>query len=66
MQAYALDSNGPIAELFYQVCRAGHLTRGDRQRIMSAFLSGALTDEEKSAINRLIHAVRRGWLKVLD
>lgn len=66
MQAYALDSNGPIAELFYQVCQAGHLTRSDRQTIMSAFLSGALTDEEKSAINRLVHAVRRGWLKLLD
>jgi hypothetical protein len=66
MQAYALDSNGPIAELFYQVCQAGHLTRSDRQKIMSAFLSGALTDEEKAAINRLVHAVRRGWLKVLD
>lgn len=66
MQAYAIDSNSAIAELFYQVCQAGHLTRPDRQRIMSAFLSGALTDEEKAAINRLVHAVRRGWLKVLD
>ena len=47
MEAYALDSNCPIAELFYQVCQAGHLTRSDRQKIMSAFLSGALTDEEK-------------------
>ncbi|MDY6805574.1 MAG: hypothetical protein SXA11_17430 [Cyanobacteriota bacterium] len=66
MQAYAIDSNSPIAELFYQVCQAGHLTHYDRQRIMSAFLSDALTDEEKAAINRLVHAVRRGWLKVLD
>lgn len=66
MQAYIMDSHCPIAELFYQVCQAGHLTRSDRQQIMSAFLSDALTDEEKAAINRLVHAVRRGWLKVLD
>lgn len=66
MQTYAIDSNYPIAELFYQVCQAGHLTRRDRQQIMSAFLSEALTEEEKAAINRLVHAVRRGWLKVLD
>ena len=66
MHAYALDSSSAITELFSQVCQAGHLTRSDRQRIMSAFLNGGITDEEKAAINRLIHAVRRGWLQLLD
>lgn len=66
LQIQALDSNCHIAELFYQACQVGHLTRRDRRRIMSAFLREALTEEEKAVINRLLHAVRRGWLQIVD
>lgn len=33
---------------------------------MSALLKDSLTQDELDAINRLLHAVRRGWLQVED
>lgn len=66
MAAITLQSNDGIAELFYQISQSGNLTRSDRYSLMSAILDNALSEEEQAAIDRLIHAARRGWVTVLD
>jgi hypothetical protein len=55
-----------IAELVFQVYHSGLLTLNHRQQLKTAILESALTEEDQTAINRLLHAVRRGWLKVVD
>ena len=55
-----------IAELVFQVYHSGLLTLTHRQQLKTAILEEALTEEEQTAINRLLHAVRRGWLKIVD
>ncbi|UNU21248.1 hypothetical protein D0A34_22530 [Microcoleus vaginatus PCC 9802] len=55
-----------IAELVFQVYHSGLLTPTHRQQLQTALLNDCLTEEDQIAINRLLHAVRRGWLKVVD
>ncbi|NEN88458.1 MAG: hypothetical protein F6K48_05775 [Okeania sp. SIO3H1] len=55
-----------IAELVFQVYRSGILTLEHRKQLRSLFLYHNLTEEDTTAINRLLHAIRRGWLKVAD
>jgi hypothetical protein len=59
-QPLALD------EMFARVWNAGHLTRTERQTLMSVVLSNNLSPEEEDVLNRIFHAVRRGWLKICD
>ncbi len=66
MMAQAILPQFTIAELVFQVYHSGLLTRTHRQQIRSAILEEILTEEDQTAINRLLHAVRRGWLKVVD
>ncbi len=55
-----------IAELVFQVYHSGLLTQTHRQQLMTVLLNDCLTEEDQTAINRLLHAVRCGWLKVVD
>jgi len=55
-----------IAELVFQVYHSGLLTLTHRQQLKTAILEQTLSEEDETAINRLLHAVRRGWLKVVD
>lgn len=55
-----------IAELVFQAYHSGLLTQTHRHQLRSAILEETLTEEDQTAINRLLHAVRRGWLKVMD
>lgn len=55
-----------LAEMIFQVYHSGELTRNHRQYLKTVLLTGYLSEEEQTAINRLLHAVRRGWLQVLD
>lgn len=52
----------PISELFFQIWRSGKITRTDRYSLRAALLEDGLSEEDKAAIDRLLHAVRRGWL----
>lgn len=58
--------NLSIAELFGSAFQKGGLTSSDRFELMSAFLNNALTIEDRLAIDRLLYAVRRGRIKMLD
>ncbi|MGE5657749.1 MAG: hypothetical protein ACM37W_14175 [Actinomycetota bacterium] len=66
MSASPLPPDSIIAELFYQVCQSGNLTRSERYDLMSALLENTLTLEDRAAIDRLLHATRRGWVTILD
>ena len=55
-----------IAELFAQAIQKGQLSLKDRYILMTAILSNSLCPEEEVLINRMLHAVRRGMLKVAD
>lgn len=61
---YLLES--VIAELFAQVIEKRQLTLKDRYIIMKALLNNSLSQDEQILINRLLHAVRRGMLVVVD
>lgn len=63
-KVYLLESR--IAELFAKTIQNGQITPTDRYIIMTAILSNSLCPEEEVLINRLLHAIRRGMLKVVD
>ena len=63
-RVYFLEST--IAQLFSQAIQQGKLTVKDRCVLMTALLSNSLCQEEEILINRLLHAVRRGRLQVVD
>lgn len=55
-----------LSELFANVWKQGMMTASNRQSIKSALLTGNLNDAELRIINRMLYAVRRGWLKIAD
>lgn len=55
-----------LAELFVQASNTGRLTLADRYGLMAALLDESLSDEERSSIDRLIHAVNRGRISVVN
>lgn len=63
-QVYFIEST--IAQLFSQAIQRGQLTFKDRCVLMTALVSNSLCQEEEILINRLLHAVRRGRLQVID
>lgn len=57
---------GAFYDLFAQVSISGYLTKADRYGLMAALLEENLDTEERSAIDRLLCAVRRGRLTIVD
>lgn len=58
---------GALPELFDQVTQSGRLTTADRYGILAALLQAeALTDEERFAIDRMLFAVSRGRVQVVN
>ena len=55
-----------IGKLFSKIWTQGGLTSSDRQKLMFTLLSNSLSEEELSTIDRILHAVRRGWLQMID
>lgn len=53
-----------VAGVFSGVWDAGKVTTEDRQELRSALLFGALTHDDHMAIDRVVHAVKRGWLSL--
>ena len=66
MQALTLKSDCAVAELFYQASHSGNMTRTQSSGLMRALCESALSDEDRDAVNRLLHAIRRGWVRILD
>ncbi|MBE9041057.1 hypothetical protein IQ235_09725 [Oscillatoriales cyanobacterium LEGE 11467] len=53
------------SDVFCQIWCSGRITKDDRSELKSAFLKDRLGEEDKAAVDRMLHAIRRGWL-VLD
>jgi len=66
MNTQSLMPPGNLSELFFQIYWSGRLTQSHRQYLRAILLQESLSEEEQSSINRLIYAVRRGWLKLTD
>ncbi len=59
MQVLSLKSDRAIAQLFDRVTHSGNLTRTQSHRLR-AISESALSAENRNAVNRLLHAIRRG------
>ena len=57
---------GSIAEILAEVSESKCLTEADRYGLMAAIFDENLTDDERRAVNRILHSVARGRIKVLD
>lgn len=57
---------GAIAEILASVADTGTLTLNDRYGLMAAILDEDLEEEERRSTNRLIRAVVRGRVKLID
>ena len=55
-----------LSELFANVADTGELTQADRYGLMSAILGDSLTEDEEQAANRLLRAVKKGQVKIVD
>lgn len=66
MQTQAIFSETAISELFSQVWKVGTITSNEHQNLINAMLANPLSSEEEAALKRLSHAIRRGWLEVID
>jgi hypothetical protein len=56
-----------IAELFFSVWQQNEMTQTNRQRLKFALLSyHDLNESDYRLIDRIFHAVKRGWIKIID
>ncbi|MDP8963794.1 MAG: hypothetical protein M3O33_07360 [Cyanobacteriota bacterium] len=55
-----------ISELFAEVPEKGKITITDRYGLKAALLNNTLSKDEEDSINRLLHSVRQGRLKIVD
>ncbi len=55
-----------LPDLFAQVSYSGKITLADRYGLMAALLGESLTQEDRELIDRLLHAVYRRRLKVVN
>ncbi|NJK28295.1 MAG: hypothetical protein HC925_07180 [Coleofasciculaceae cyanobacterium SM2_3_26] len=59
-----LQSPSPFSDLFFNIWHSGQLTPGDRNSLKSFLLQDCLDTSERDAIDRVLHAIRRGWIQV--
>ena len=57
---------GAIAELFAYSSTSGVITLADRYGLLAALLQDGISEEELLSIDRLLRAVRRGHLIVVN
>lgn len=55
-----------LAELFAQVSHTGQLTLADRYGLLAALLDESLGDEEKCSIDRILYAICKGRVRVVN
>lgn len=55
-----------IPELFAQATMTGKITLADRYGLMAAMLSDSIDEEERLCIDRLLHALRKGRVRIVD
>ncbi len=55
-----------LAELFADVTTSGHVTLADRYGLMAALLDESLDEEARYSIDRLLRAVCRGRVQIIN
>lgn len=55
-----------LPEMLAQVTDTGRITIADRYGLMAAVLDESLGEEYRSCIDRMLHALHRGRLKMVD
>ncbi len=55
-----------LSELFAAAAITGSLTIADRYGLLAALLQDSLTPEERAAIDRILHGVRRGRVALVE
>ncbi len=57
---------GALPDLFAQVSYSGKITLADRYGLMAALLEESISEEDRELIDRILRAVLRRRLKVVD
>ena len=57
-------SRPSLEEIFYNVWNSGKMYERERHGLLSILL-GDTTREEQAIVNRLLHAIRRGWIQMV-
>jgi hypothetical protein len=57
---------GALSDLFAQVTISGKMTLADRYGLLAALLEESITEDERGAIDRLLRALCRGRIKVVN
>lgn len=57
---------GSIADILAEASETKCLTTADRYGLMAAVFDESLDEDERRAINRILHSVSRGRIRVLD
>lgn len=55
-----------LSELAAQVWNSGKISSQDRQFLRSLFTEHLPSEDEIAAVDRLLHAIRRGWIEMLE
>jgi hypothetical protein len=55
-----------ISDLFAQTTSTGKITLADRYGMLAVLLQDSLNEEEICCINRLLYALRRGRIQIVD
>ena len=55
-----------VSELFVQATVSGKITLADRYGILAVLMDQAASEEDLYCINRMLHAVRKGRLQVVQ
>ncbi|HLO50344.1 MAG TPA: hypothetical protein VK211_18150 [Kamptonema sp.] len=55
-----------ISELYFTAWKSGIINRRHREQIQWAILTNSLNEPDHKIISRLLYAVRRGWLCLVD
>lgn len=57
---------GAVSEMLAQVSHTNTLTLADRYGLLAALLDESLSEDEQDAVNRLLWALRRGRIRVVE
>lgn len=57
---------GAVSDLFVQVISSRKITLADRYGLLAALLEDSLTEEERASIDRILYALHRGRVEVVD
>ncbi len=55
-----------LSEMFMQVTATKKISQADRYGMMAALTDGSVNDDDRRSIDRILYAVRRGQVHVVD